>query len=399
MLSLRSLFLFTLPVRIVLMKWLRRAARCNRTYDRHCSDTASFLSHCPIAAKPPPNPNFVQQPMSSILKAGLQPAAPRPPALPPIRYAAAAAAAVSTPTTQGASSHSALQQPQPTSLPASNPPPLTPAVPPIGPAPSQTVSQQDSTSSPSLTHPSTTSPMLSSASVSHQPDGSFYSGQESPALSEAGPSSSGGPAATSSPQRVALREGVLGSYYFCYSRPPSADSVSSQRPGVQSPGGPVSPLSLPGLQSLSYPPREHYCPRLYSQSTEVRYPSRAAIKYLGSPHCRNKYSSMCPRFLVYQEVTRYSQLYHHRCSHSSLQVSRCPKRPRSIIIQQVLCHCSNPPRPLVPSGRLLQLRRSRYPSSVRRHQMHSQDLSRISSCRLKTSSRKVTLFSSFKFAT
>jgi CCR4-NOT transcription complex subunit 3 len=48
--------------------------------------------------------------------------------------------------------------------------------------------------------------MLSSASASHQPDGSFYSGQESPALSEAVPSSVGAPAATSSPQRV-LRKG------------------------------------------------------------------------------------------------------------------------------------------------------------------------------------------------
>ena len=44
--------------------------------------------------KLPPTANFAQQPMASILKHGLAPG-PRPAAiLPPIRYAAAAAAAV-----------------------------------------------------------------------------------------------------------------------------------------------------------------------------------------------------------------------------------------------------------------------------------------------------------------
>jgi CCR4-NOT transcription complex subunit 3 len=47
-------------------------------------------------------------------------------------------------------------------------------------------SQDAVTSSPSLTQLSVTSPVLSSAaSVSQQLDGSFYSGQESPAVSEA----------------------------------------------------------------------------------------------------------------------------------------------------------------------------------------------------------------------
>ncbi|KAI9574514.1 Not1 N-terminal domain, CCR4-Not complex component-domain-containing protein [Boletus coccyginus] len=153
--------------------------------------------------KPPPNPNFAQQPMSSILKAGLPPA-PRPPAtLTPIRYAAAAAAAVSStsPATMGPST--------PTSQAASNvlttsaPVPLT--APPITPSISQSMTESQLLSSPSLTHPSVTSPMLSSASASHQPDGSFYSGQDSPAISEAVPSSVSGPAA-SSPQRTTLQK-------------------------------------------------------------------------------------------------------------------------------------------------------------------------------------------------
>ncbi|KAJ7146457.1 Not1 N-terminal domain, CCR4-Not complex component-domain-containing protein [Mycena epipterygia] len=123
-------------------------------------------------AKPPPN--FAVQPMASILK----PAAPRVPvALPPIRYSAA------------------VQQPPP-QPPQAAPAPLPPkpklVQPAIPPPPS-------SSSSPSMTHPSVASPMSSYASVSHERDSSFY---ESPALSEAVPSSVGGPAATSSPQRI-----------------------------------------------------------------------------------------------------------------------------------------------------------------------------------------------------
>lgn len=155
----------------------------------------------PKTAKPPPN--FVQQPMSSILKAGLP--TPRPPAaLPTIKYAAAAAAAVAPPPAPSQVS------PQPTapSTASSN----LPAVPPAPSIPqsnsaASTSSPDESSSSPSLTHASVTSPMLSSASVSHQPDGSFYSGQESPALSDAIPVSV--PAAMS-PQRVpATRKGCF----------------------------------------------------------------------------------------------------------------------------------------------------------------------------------------------
>ncbi|KAG6918224.1 hypothetical protein DXG01_015817 [Tephrocybe rancida] len=155
-------------------------------------------------AKPPPNPNFAQQPMASILKAGL-PARPTPaPAtMPPIRYAAAAAAAVAPAAASQASSSQAAS----TSVVAPSTPATTAATsipPPPSSSQSQPLDQQSrAPSSPSLTHPSVTSPMLSSASVSNQPDGSFYSGQESPALSEAVPSSVGAPAATSSPQRKA----------------------------------------------------------------------------------------------------------------------------------------------------------------------------------------------------
>ncbi|KAG5650364.1 hypothetical protein H0H81_012490 [Sphagnurus paluster] len=156
-----------------------------------------------VDTKPPPNPNFAQQPMASILKAGLTPSRPTPPVtMPPIRYAAAAAAAVApAPTSQPSSS----QVPVPTPTVA----PTAPSIPPsasmtsqIAPLPDQ---QSRASSSPSLTHPSVTSPMLSSA-ASQQPDGSFYSGQDSPALSEAVPSSVGAPAATSSPQRVPRKE-------------------------------------------------------------------------------------------------------------------------------------------------------------------------------------------------
>src|ERR1700722_10661344 len=201
-----------------------------------------MLTICLSTVKPPPNPNFAQQPMASILKAGL-PSATRPPALPPIRYAAAAAAAVaSTPTTQGPSSHTSSQQSQTVPLSVSNPPPLTP----IGQAVAQSTSQESVVSSPSLTHPSVTSPMLSSASVSHRPDGSFHSDQESPALSEPVPSAIGGPAAMSSPQRVAPRKGARheNSMKAFIHLPIVVDSVSSQRPGMASPSASVSSFTI-----------------------------------------------------------------------------------------------------------------------------------------------------------
>ncbi|KAG6833605.1 hypothetical protein H0H87_004232 [Tephrocybe sp. NHM501043] len=154
-----------------------------------------------VDTKPPPNPNFAQQPMASIVKAGLPSRPAAPVTMPPIRYAAAAAAAVTPVATSQANSTQASVPATP-SIPAAS---SAPSIPPpsSSSAQSQPTDQQSrAPSSPSLTHPSVTSPMLSSAaSVSNQPDGSFYSGQESPAISEAVPSSVGVPAVSSSPQR------------------------------------------------------------------------------------------------------------------------------------------------------------------------------------------------------
>lgn len=177
--------------------------------------------------------------MASILKAGLQPASRPPTILPPIRYAAAAAAAVTpTPTQQGTTPQ--VIPPPPTSATLPSNPPSIPSTAPSIPSGSQTTDQQSGvSSSPSLTQPSTTSPMLSSASVSQQPDGSFYSGQESPAMSEAVASSISGPAATSSPQRLPAAKGIPN---FLTNSPKMlkahlAESIPSpSRTGAQSPG-------------------------------------------------------------------------------------------------------------------------------------------------------------------
>ncbi|KAK7061424.1 Not1 N-terminal domain, CCR4-Not complex component-domain-containing protein [Favolaschia claudopus] len=198
-------------------------------------------------SKPPPNPNFAQQPMASILKAGLPPPIPRNTT---VRYSVAAAGGsnAASAATQPAHVTSPTQAPQPTtpaaapssSVSPSNPPPAQPTAPSIPPAspmpPAPSLDQSSGiSSSPSLTHLSTTSPMMSSsASVSHHPESSLYSGQDSPALSDGVPSSLGGPAATSSPPRVMARK----------------DSVSSPpRAGSQSPS--VSQLLEPTAPSLN----------------------------------------------------------------------------------------------------------------------------------------------------
>lgn len=130
--------------------------------------------------------------MATILKAGLSPSTSRPAApaiLPPIRYAAAAAAAVAPLTPS--SSLSAMTSVPASATASSNLPPPPPTAPSITPPTSMPLAvsqdqQPPALSSPSLTQLSVTSPMLSSAaSASQQLDGSFYSGQESPALSEA----------------------------------------------------------------------------------------------------------------------------------------------------------------------------------------------------------------------
>ncbi|KAI0299741.1 Not1 N-terminal domain, CCR4-Not complex component-domain-containing protein [Multifurca ochricompacta] len=141
------------------------------------------------APKPPPNPNFAQQPMSSILKAGLPPSQPRP----PLKYATAAAAAV-TPSASQQSNASASSAPTNVASPAPPSAPA-PALPPpkLEPVASTTVLDHITavTSSPSLTQISTSSPFLSSTSASaQQPDGSFGSPLVSEAESHPEPSSS-----------------------------------------------------------------------------------------------------------------------------------------------------------------------------------------------------------------
>ncbi|KAI0260512.1 Not1 N-terminal domain, CCR4-Not complex component-domain-containing protein [Gloeopeniophorella convolvens] len=156
------------------------------------------------APKPPPNPNFAQQPMSSILKAGLPSSQPRTPssALPPLKYATAAAAAVTPSASQqsNASASASSQTTPPTPAPA-------PAPAPAPPKPEPIVTQEQvnaATSSPSLTQISTSSPFLSSTSASaQQPDGSFGSPSVSEAESHLEPSSS---ASAQSPPGAASHE-------------------------------------------------------------------------------------------------------------------------------------------------------------------------------------------------
>ncbi|KAF9247142.1 Not1 N-terminal domain, CCR4-Not complex component-domain-containing protein [Melanogaster broomeanus] len=228
-------------------------------------------------AKPPPNPNFAQQPMSSILKAGL-PQPPRPPAtLPPIRYAAAAAAAVS-PATPGAAVPPTPPSSQIPSSAATHSTPVPSTAPSIALSTSQSMLQEfQSILSPSLTHPSVTSPMLSSsASVSHQPDGSFYSGQDSPAISEAVPSSVSGPAASSSPQISA--EPVASPILPRAVSPAAPQVVSSD---VQQPNGAsqVAQLSVP--QPL--PPAPSPLPQQVQQPSTSGLPPSSSTPVSAQP--------------------------------------------------------------------------------------------------------------------
>ncbi|KAJ6567206.1 Not1 N-terminal domain, CCR4-Not complex component-domain-containing protein [Mycena vulgaris] len=218
-------------------------------------------------AKPPPNPNFAQQPMASILKAGLPPPIPRPTTLPPVRYSVAAAggsnASAPTQPAHGSSSQPLPHAAPPASTPISppNPPPVQPTAPSIPPPsiaqPPPLDQLSGVSSSPSLTHPSTTSPMLSSsASVSHQPDGSFYSGQESPAISEGVPSSLGGPAATSSPPRALARKDSISSPPRAGSQSPSVSQLLDPSPPLLNGNSQVqsAPSTLPQQPVPQFPP-------------------------------------------------------------------------------------------------------------------------------------------------
>jgi CCR4-NOT transcription complex subunit 3 len=171
-----------LPNSLILLSGKRTIRR------RYVSSASVYLiaAHT-LAAKPPPNINFAAQPMASVLKAGLQQTALRP-AAPTLGYAAIAAGAV---TQQAVSSPlpSTLAVQTPTSTVAPHPPLMTPSITTqLAISPQHASLEQQSTiaTSPSLTQLSVTSPMLSSAaSGSQQHDGSFYSGQDSPAVSEA----------------------------------------------------------------------------------------------------------------------------------------------------------------------------------------------------------------------
>ncbi|KAJ7122780.1 Not1 N-terminal domain, CCR4-Not complex component-domain-containing protein [Mycena epipterygia] len=216
-------------------------------------------------AKPPPNPNFAQQPMASILKAGLPPPIPRTATLPPVRYSVAAAggsnASAPTQPTHGSSSQPISHAPTASaSLSPPNPPPVQPTAPSIPPPsiPQPAPLDQLSASSPSLTHPSTTSPMLSSsASASHQLDGSFYSDQESPAMSDDVPSSLGGPAATSSPPRALARKDSIPSPARATSQSPSVSQLLDPSPpplNGNSQAQQPAPSALPQQPVPQFPP-------------------------------------------------------------------------------------------------------------------------------------------------
>ncbi|KIP09888.1 hypothetical protein PHLGIDRAFT_116041 [Phlebiopsis gigantea 11061_1 CR5-6] len=188
--------------------------------------------------KPPPQPNFEQKPMASMLKNGLD----TKPRL-PVKYAAAAAAAVApSPSTQTSGS-----QPPAASSSTASASTSQPAAPSISTTPSTADQVSAAASSPSLTHPSLTSPVISSAaSVSAAPiDGSAY---DSPAFSEAVPST-GSAGTTSSPQRSradASPPTTLAAQP-ADSQPPSTNGTAQQtQPGP-------SPLST---QPPQYPPSQ-----------------------------------------------------------------------------------------------------------------------------------------------
>ncbi|EJF63014.1 hypothetical protein DICSQDRAFT_103482 [Dichomitus squalens LYAD-421 SS1] len=193
--------------------------------------------------KPPPHANFAQQSVASMVK-GPAP----PPRNPPSGYAKVAAAAVA-PSTSAQTSTSTVSTS--TSQPAVVPP--TPSMSTATTSSSSIPLDQHSavTSSPSLTHPSVTSPMLSSAaSVSHQPEDSVFSAHGSPALLDAVPSSIGGPAATSSPQRPIARKASPSSPTSL--QPPGVPHPSQEQSSAPAPNG-LSQISTATVQAPAAP--------------------------------------------------------------------------------------------------------------------------------------------------
>lgn len=159
------------------------------------SDSIQARAHSATASKPPPNPNFTSQPMSSIVKNGLTQS--RPPAALPVRYATAAAAGVggTTAVQQSATLQGSIAS---TSMTNGAHPPASSS------STVQASVHEQATSSPSLTQASVSgpSPLLSSASTSGlAADSSLQSELQSPAISEAIPSTTNVTQITSSPQK------------------------------------------------------------------------------------------------------------------------------------------------------------------------------------------------------
>ncbi|KAF9451749.1 hypothetical protein P691DRAFT_662624 [Macrolepiota fuliginosa MF-IS2] len=196
-----------------------------------------------LRTKPASNLNFSQS-VSSVVKAP----APRPPQLPPIRYATVAQAV-----THSSQTHPSTAASSSTHLPtaASSQPQTSPSATTLSSPPVTNAQDQSSTptSSPSLTHPSVTSPILSSAaSTSQQLDGSTYSAEDSPALSEALPA---GGQPLPSPQKVTLPQKEQPS--------PTTSADASQTQQIN--GDSQTPASLPAAgpsplpqQIQQYPP-------------------------------------------------------------------------------------------------------------------------------------------------
>ncbi|KZV73569.1 hypothetical protein PENSPDRAFT_602631 [Peniophora sp. CONT] len=188
-------------------------------------------------APPPPNPNFGQAPMASVLKAGLpKPAAPT---LPPLKYAAAAAGASSSSISASASA-----------VPATPSKPVPPMK-----EKEASVSREEmsvATTSPSLTHATTTSPFMSSASVALA-DGSM----DSPAISEAVPSTSPSRAATpASPEVLKSEAPVPTSVPVSAAPAPIAAPTSAPQAPIAAPAPqpqPITPASAPIATSSPAP--------------------------------------------------------------------------------------------------------------------------------------------------
>ncbi|VDC03982.1 unnamed protein product [Peniophora sp. CBMAI 1063] len=213
-------------------------------------------------APPPPNPNFGQAPMASVLKAGLpKPAAPT---LPPLKYAAAAAGASSSSIAASASA--------------------TPATPSRQAPPTKekeaSVSREEmasvATTSPSLTHATTTSPFMSSASVALA-DGSM----DSPAISEAVPSTSPSRATPASPEVSKVDAPAPISAPSSAAAPAPAPSSQAAPSALQPTTAPAAPVALASASPAPAAPlassSSSPAPAPLSSATPARQPEYPAM--------------------------------------------------------------------------------------------------------------------------